>query len=84
MEIEKVSIEDLGSRKLNTSWVPQANHPAIPLEIRQAVSENMTAELLQGAARGAWRVGNEWNQIFPDLQLSKVEDFLSEIWRDKP
>ncbi|KIX03046.1 uncharacterized protein Z518_06596 [Rhinocladiella mackenziei CBS 650.93] len=82
-KIETVSRADLEAGKLNTSWIPQADHPAIPPEMRATVSESMTASLLLSALRGAFAVTDEWNQLLPHLQFTKAEDFLTDIWKDK-
>lgn len=73
----------LEAGKLNTSWIPEVDHPSVPPEMRTAVSENMLADLVSSALRGAWAVTDEWNQLLPYLQLSRIEDFLSDIWNDK-
>jgi len=85
--VEKVRLEDLQAGKLVTSWSLDKRHPGF--------SENQAGELeamlkmvliatLLSAAKGAWDVSDAWNQRFPDHQFAGAEEFLGEVWKDKP
>ena len=50
--------------------------------MRKALSESMGTDLLLSGVRGALGVTDEWNLLLPHLQLTKVETFLSDIWKD--
>jgi len=84
LQIETVSKQDLEAGRLNTSWIPQADHPAIPPEIRAAMSESMTVGLLMSALRGAFAVTDEWNRLLPHLKLTRADEYLARVWKDKP
>jgi hypothetical protein len=79
-----VSKDSLEARKLNTSWIPEIDHPSIPLEMRgPALSEAIMADSLRSFLSGAWTVTDEWNKLLPHLRLTKAEDFLRDVWEGK-
>lgn len=84
MAVESVPQAQLEDASFSTSWLPPADHPAITPEIREAFAKQMVAGVLLAALNGAFGVGNEWNQLLPDLRMTKAEDFLSDIWSGKP
>jgi hypothetical protein len=66
------------------SWLPRADHPSFTLEQAEAFAASMTAGMLMGIAAGGLSVSDEWNQIFPDYEFVKAEDFLTRAWDGKP
>lgn len=76
---------ELEAGKLNTSWIPEIIHPAIPLEYRSpAVFEGAIAGVILLGINGAWAVSDEWNQRLPNFKFTKLEDFLRSVWEGKP
>lgn len=84
MAVDSVPKSQLEDASFNTSWLPPADHPAITLEMREAFAKQIVAGVLRAALNGAFGVGDEWNRLLPDLRMTTVEDFLSEIWSGKP
>lgn len=31
-------------------------------------------------ARDAWAVSDEWNQLLPDFQPTRIEEYLERVW----
>lgn len=44
----------------------------------------MLVGTLLSCAKGAWDVGDAFNQLLPKYEFLKIEDFLSEVWEGKP
>jgi hypothetical protein len=44
----------------------------------------MISGLLAWIHVGAMNVTDEWNCHLPDYEFTKTEEFLSEVWRDRP
>ncbi|OQV08770.1 hypothetical protein CLAIMM_12993 [Cladophialophora immunda] len=84
MAVEAVPKAQLEDASFNTSWLPPADHPAIPPEMREAFAKQIVAGVLLAALNGGFGVGDEWNQLLPDLRMTKAEDWLSDIWAGKP
>lgn len=85
LSIERVSKADIAARKLNTSWVPHTDHPSIPENLKgPELSKSVTLNLLDALNRGSWEVSDEWNKLLPHFKFTGVEEFLREIWADKP
>jgi hypothetical protein len=40
--------------------------------------------MLLSSMKGAWDSSDEMNQLFPDYEFTKMEDFLTKIWEGKP
>ena len=38
---------------------------------------------LLSSAKGAWDSSDEFNQIFPDYDFVKIEDFLRDVWEGR-
>ncbi|KIW89223.1 uncharacterized protein Z519_10076 [Cladophialophora bantiana CBS 173.52] len=84
MKVEAVPQAQLKDASFNTSWLPPADHPAIAPEMRVAFAKQIVAGVLQAALKGGFGVSDEWNQLLPDLRMTKAEDFLLDIWSGKP
>jgi hypothetical protein len=82
--IEQVKMEDLEAGNLKTSWVPAFNHPSVPEEQWEGFAKAVVIGTLPSVERGAWDVSDEWNKLLPELKLTTIEDFLTDIWQGKP
>lgn len=85
LNVERVSRADLEAGKLNTTWAPQIEHPSIPPEQRtRQLSDIVISRTLLLGIKGFWEVSDEWNQLLPHLQLTKVDEFLRTVnWGSK-
>ncbi|KAK3939634.1 NAD(P)-binding protein [Diplogelasinospora grovesii] len=83
-DIEEVQAEDLKAGRVNTTWLPKVDHPAIPAEQVEKMAAGMVAGMLLAISAGAMSVSDEWNKILPDCKFTKAEEFLAEAWRGKP
>jgi hypothetical protein len=81
--VEHVKGEDIRKGKLKTKWVPQMSHPVIPADDREQWSKDFLIMFLVGILNGAWNVGDEWNQRFPDYKFLSAEEYLTKAWEGK-
>ncbi|KAG7289197.1 hypothetical protein NEMBOFW57_005560 [Staphylotrichum longicolle] len=82
--VERLEAGDLKAGMVRSSWLPKADHPSFTPEQAQAFAASMTAGMVLGIGAGALSVSDEWNQIFPDYEFTKAEDFLARVWGGKP
>ena len=92
-KVETVTRADAQAGILKTSWVPAYSHQNISLdEIAKMLPAGANAqEFLSKAVvtggllgnRDAWDVSDEWNKLLPQLKLTGIEEFLTDIWKDK-
>lgn len=65
----------------------KARHSSV-MQMSEEQAEAMTKSVLVGmllsSAKGAWEISDEWNQLLPDFEFTKMQDFLSEAWQGKP
>jgi hypothetical protein len=64
--------------------MPRVDHPAIPVEQRDALAAGFLSGVLLAMSAGAFSVSDEWNTLLPDYQMTRAEDFLAKAWYDKP
>lgn len=83
-EISYLKSEDILRGVLKSSWKPLMTHPSIPVEQREAFSEQFVIIFFTGILNGAWDVSNEWNQRFPEYRFVGAEEYLSKAWEGKP
>ncbi|KAJ4400948.1 hypothetical protein N0V91_008327 [Didymella pomorum] len=81
--VEHVKGEDIRKGELKTKWVPQMSHPVIPADDREQWSKDFLIMFLVGILNGAWNVGDEWNQRFPDYKFLSAEEYLTKAWEGK-
>ncbi|KAF2096866.1 NAD(P)-binding protein [Rhizodiscina lignyota] len=81
--IEKVNLEDLEAGTLNTPWALAERHRAISEEQHDHFAKMVSIGILLSSAKGAWDVSDELNQLFPEYNFDKVEDFLTRVWNGK-
>lgn len=65
---------------LKTDNFSRISSPAVPEEQVDAWSRMATIGLLQSLERGCWDISDEWNQLLPDLEFVKAEDFLKKTF----
>ncbi|KAH6631356.1 hypothetical protein F5144DRAFT_215579 [Chaetomium tenue] len=78
-QIENLELEDLKAGIVKTSWLPSLDH--LP-KVDEELSRQVLASLLINTAEGAGTVSDEWNQIFPDYQFTKAEEYLAGVFAD--
>ncbi|WYZ44889.1 hypothetical protein EsH8_VIII_000205 [Colletotrichum jinshuiense] len=78
--VEKLKAEDLEAGEVKAPWMPIANHPAIPPEMRNAFSASLVSGILLGISAGNFKITDEWNQLLPDYKFTKPEEFLTKAW----
>ncbi|EWZ30332.1 hypothetical protein FOZG_15823 [Fusarium oxysporum Fo47] len=78
--IERIKQSDLEADKFTTSWAPEFNHPTIAVDTRKAVSKRYLRFAMLGLAKGAWDIPDVWNQLLPEVEFTKLEDFLQATW----
>lgn len=84
LSVEEVPKAQLEDASFHTSWLPPADHPAISPELKTAFAKEIVAAVLLAAAKGAFGVSDEWNQLLPALQMTQAESFLLDVWSEKP
>lgn len=87
--IDKVKLEDLENGILTASWALEASHPSVSGDQVDSLQvENMLKTVLIGtlisSVESAWNVSDEMNKLFPDFELTEIEEFLTKVWEDKP
>ncbi|CAL1714323.1 unnamed protein product [Somion occarium] len=83
--VETITLEDIESGNVNTSWYPVLEHPSIPKEEIESFSKMALGGTLKGIAHAAYTVtSDEWNKLLPWYKFTDIEEFLSEAWAGKP
>jgi len=67
-----------------SSWIPQVADPRLSPEEVEGFSKVVLVGILLSGLQKSWVVGDEWNQLLPDIPFSTAEDFLVEAWKGKP
>jgi hypothetical protein len=84
-QIEKQELEDLKAGIVKTSSIPTLDRPdaanLLPSN-GEDLARQVLACLLLNAAEGTGSGSDEWNQIFPDYQFTKVEEYLTGVFAD--
>lgn len=82
--VEHVKGEDIEKGVLKSSWIPQISHPVIPVESREAFSEEFVIMFFQAIRNGSWDVSDEFNQRYPDYKFTSAEEYLTKAWEGRP
>lgn len=85
--MERLNLSDLEAGNVKSSWLPRVDHPSLAVaseEERHALSRMMLSGILVAVAHGSWDVSDSWNKRFPDLEFTKIEDFVRQVWDGKP
>ena len=95
--MERVTKADLESGALKTTWTPSFDHPNVNVadlekiqafpgatarDLKESFSRAVVTGILLSIADGAWDVSDEWNQLFPQLKLTGIEEFTRSYWED--
>ncbi|RVD86156.1 uncharacterized protein DFL_004446 [Arthrobotrys flagrans] len=81
--VEKLKAEDLKAGIVKSTWIPKINHPSLPAEQIESLSQGFTSGILLALSDGAYRVNDAWNRLLPDYKITQVEEFLTAVWHDK-
>ncbi|KFY27885.1 hypothetical protein V491_00710 [Pseudogymnoascus sp. VKM F-3775] len=79
-----VKLEDLEAGNLKTSWTLETKHPSVSEEQAADALKSVLIGALLSGAKGAWDVSDEFNRILPDYKFTQIEEFLANVWEDKP
>ncbi|KAJ5178767.1 NAD(P)-binding protein [Penicillium capsulatum] len=71
--VEKFKAENLENGNWWTSWLPKADHPAIPREQLEGFSKIGVAGILLDISSNAFTALDEWNPLLPDLSTSSLK-----------
>ncbi|RYO97882.1 hypothetical protein DL765_011007 [Monosporascus sp. GIB2] len=82
--VAKVKVEDLEAGNLKTSWGLEAVHRAVSDDQASALLKAVSIGILLSSLKGAWDISDEMNQLFPDYEFTRIEDFLARTWEGKP
>ncbi|KAK6512592.1 hypothetical protein TWF481_001476 [Arthrobotrys musiformis] len=82
--VEKLKAEDLKVGVVKSTWIPKVNHPSLSADEIEALSQGFVAGVLLAVSDGAYRVNDAWNRLLPDYKITQAEEFLANVWRDKP
>ncbi|KAL7907528.1 hypothetical protein GGI35DRAFT_456437 [Trichoderma velutinum] len=82
--VEKVQLEDVKAGSLTLPWRFERHHSAISAEEAEIMSKIVVTGVFLSSLEGGWDVSDELNQIFPNYEFAKMEDFLSKVWNRKP
>lgn len=75
--------EDLGAGILQASWGLGKKHRAVNDEQASALLTKVPIGILLSSVKGAWDISDEFNQLFPDCKLDRMEEFLARAWDGK-
>ncbi|KAI4600015.1 hypothetical protein KJ359_001116 [Pestalotiopsis sp. 9143b] len=78
-QVDLLETEDIDAGVLKTDKFSRISSPAVPEEQVDAWSLMATIGLLQSLERGCWDISDEWNQLLPDLEFVKAEEFLKKV-----
>lgn len=48
------------------------------------MSKIVVTGVFLSSLEGGWDVSDELNQLFPNYEFAKMEDFLAKVWNGKP
>jgi hypothetical protein len=82
-KVDQVSSEDVEKGELKTSWVPQLEHPAIPVDLREKFSVGFVLEFFRAMKSGSWDVGREWNERLTSFEPMSLETYLTKAWKGR-
>ncbi|KAK6349371.1 hypothetical protein TWF730_010118 [Orbilia blumenaviensis] len=81
--IERLKPEDLKSGVVKSTWIPKINHPSLPVDQIESISQLFISGILLALSDGAYRVNDAWNRLLPDYTITRAEEFLGTVWRDE-
>ncbi|KAI1871879.1 hypothetical protein JX265_005865 [Neoarthrinium moseri] len=82
--VDQVKLEDLEAGKLKASWGLEAIHPAVPVDQASELLKAVSIGILLSSSKGAWDSSDEMNQLFPDHDFTRIDDFLEKAWEGMP
>lgn len=85
--LSKVRLEDLEAGSLDVPWTLSTRHPSFTDanvdQLANALKTVLIGTLLS-SAKGAWDVSESFNRLFPDYKFTRIEDFLTKVWKGVP
>lgn len=78
-----MKLEDLKAGVLKTSWALEKQHQSVTDEQSSGLLTKVPIGILLSSVEGAWDVSDEFNQLFPEYEFDRIEDFLARIWDGK-
>ncbi|UPK97495.1 hypothetical protein LCI18_008430 [Fusarium solani-melongenae] len=71
-------------RVVKSDWKLKIEHPAVGQENAEAWGEMVSRCMLLALQAGEVDCSDEWNQLLPDYQFTRAEEFLAKWWDGKP
>lgn len=78
--METVKLEDLKAGKLTASWGLETTHPSVAEEESARMLRLVLIGGLLSCEEGAWDVSDEWNQLLPEFEFTKIEGLHKGLW----
>ncbi|TQN67873.1 Isoflavone reductase-like protein IRL, partial [Colletotrichum shisoi] len=75
-EVDRLKLEDLKAGIVKTNFVPPLNLPGMSPEELAGFTKVVATGATVSLARDAWAVSDEWNQLLPDFQPTRIEEYL--------
>ncbi|KAK3346890.1 hypothetical protein B0T25DRAFT_290195 [Lasiosphaeria hispida] len=82
--LDTVKLEDLEAGRLTATWTLEAQHHSVSGDEAEKLLKAVLVGTLLSSAKGYWDVSDEWNQLLPDHQFAKIDQFLEKAWTGKP
>ncbi|KAK6207825.1 hypothetical protein QIS74_12906 [Colletotrichum tabaci] len=79
-EVDRLKLEDLKAGIVKTNFIPPLNLPGMSPEELAGFTKVVTIGVTVSLARDAWAVSDEWNQLLPDFQPTRIEEYLERVW----
>lgn len=79
-KIHTVKIEDLKSGKMTAPWGLESTHPSVPEEDAARMLVQVLIGGLLSCHEGAWDLSDEWNQLLPEMNFTKIDKFVDGLW----
>ncbi|WQF75250.1 Putative NmrA-like domain, NAD(P)-binding domain superfamily [Colletotrichum destructivum] len=79
-EVDRLKLEDLKAGIVKTNFIPPLNLPGMSPEELAGFTKVVAIGVTVSLARDAWAVSDEWNQLLPDFQPTRIEEYLERVW----
>ncbi|KAL2207499.1 NAD(P)-binding protein [Sarocladium strictum] len=79
-KIHTVKLEDLKSGKITAPWGLERTHPSVSEEDAARMLLQVLIGGLLSCHEGAWDLSDEWNQLLPEVNFTKIDKFVDGLW----
>ncbi|KAF3150293.1 hypothetical protein TWF569_004685 [Orbilia oligospora] len=81
--VEKLKVDDIKAGNVKSTWIPKINHPSLPADQVEPLSQAFISGILLAINSGAYRVNDAWNRLLPEYKITQAEEFLAGVWVGK-